>query len=168
MGTLCRVWIKCVCPQKGYPGGVAQNVGEQLFTSGSYRLGVHEPGADIDTILVSSICRVVSFGTENVTEESSVRDPNSLAKRIHAHPDVTIFSPVEGAAWTSICGTKPINSVTYFPTGFRRPILNRLRYWFTSGVKASTILKIYETSTKIEMVLLYSNPSLINYTKIST
>jgi poly(A) polymerase len=100
MGTLCRDWIKSVCLQKGYPGDVAQTAGGQLFTSGSYRLGVHEPGADIDTILVApSVCRRVDFfGTVNVTEESSVRDPNSLAERIRAHPDVTNFSPVEGAA----------------------------------------------------------------------
>lgn len=100
MGSLCRDWIKSVCLAKGLPMEVALSAGGQLFTSGSYRLGVHEPGADIDTILVApSVCRRGDFfGTANVTEENPQRDPNSLAERIHAHPDVTNFVPVEGAA----------------------------------------------------------------------
>ena len=62
MGTLCRDWIKSVFLQKGYPLEVAQSAGGQLFTSGSYRLGVHEPGADIDTILVApSVCQRTDF-----------------------------------------------------------------------------------------------------------
>jgi hypothetical protein len=88
MGTLCRDWIKSVCLQKGYPGDVAQTAGGQLFTSGSYRLGVHEPGAPL------------------------------------------------------------------------------LVYKWCQGI--NDIENIYETSTKMEMVLLYSNPSLIIYTKRST
>jgi poly(A) polymerase len=100
MGALCREWIKSVCLEKGLPIEVADSAGGQLFTSGSYRLGVHEPGADIDTILVApSVCRRVDFfGTANVTEENPQRDPSSLAERIKAHPDVTNFVPVEGAA----------------------------------------------------------------------
>ena len=63
-------------------------------------LGVHEPGADIDTILVApNMCRRNDFfGTSTVTEENPHRDPNSLAERIRRHPDVTNFVPVEGAA----------------------------------------------------------------------
>ena len=53
MGQLCREWIRYVCLQKGLPRDVVEIAGGQLFTSGSYRLGVHEPGADIDTILVA-------------------------------------------------------------------------------------------------------------------
>jgi poly(A) polymerase len=100
MGTLCREWIKSVFVQKGYPLAVAESAGGQLFTSGSYRLGVHEPGADIDTILVApSVCRRTDFfGTVDVNDENPTRDPNSLAERIRTHPDVTNFRPVEGAA----------------------------------------------------------------------
>ena len=53
MGQLCREWIRYVCLKKGMPRDVVESAGGQLFTSGSYRLGVHEPGADIDTILVA-------------------------------------------------------------------------------------------------------------------
>jgi poly(A) polymerase len=98
MGALCRDWVRAVCIQTGMPLDVVDGAGGQLFTSGSYRLGVHEPGADIDTILVApNMCRRTDFfGT--VSEDGNIRDPNSLAERIRKHPDVTNFVPVEGAA----------------------------------------------------------------------
>ncbi|KAL7573099.1 hypothetical protein ACA910_018782 [Epithemia clementina (nom. ined.)] len=108
MGQLCREWIRYVGLKKGLPRDVVESAGGQLFTSGSYRLGVHEPGADIDTILVAPgvVRREDFFGTayvppgdSNTNEnEGPQRDPNSLAERIRAHPDVTNFVPVEGAA----------------------------------------------------------------------
>jgi poly(A) polymerase len=48
-----REWIRSVCTKRGLPQDVIDSADGQLFTSGSYRLGVHEPGADIDTILVA-------------------------------------------------------------------------------------------------------------------
>ena len=103
MGAVCRDWIRSVCIQHGLPPDVVDSAGGQLFTSGSYRLGVHEPGADIDTILVAPLtCTRQDFFGEILTEQSTddhiVRDPNSLAERIRTHPDVTNFVPVEGAA----------------------------------------------------------------------
>lgn len=99
MGALCRAWIKSVCEKRGLPRDVVESAGGQLFTSGSYRLGVHEPGADIDIILVApNVCgRQDFFGTSS-DEEDTTRDPNSLAERIRHHSDVTNFVPVEGAA----------------------------------------------------------------------
>eukprot|EP00934_Nitzschia_sp_Nitz4_P008711 Nitzschia sp. Nitz4//scaffold3_size479765//468537//471038//NITZ4_000195-RA/size479765-processed-gene-1.558-mRNA-1//-1//CDS//3329551043//8701//frame0 len=102
MGTLCQDWIKTVCRKRGLLADVVESAGGQLFTSGSYRLGVHEPGADIDTILVApNVCtRQDFFGTlpSTTTENETKRDPDSLAERIRHHPDVTNFVPVEGAA----------------------------------------------------------------------
>lgn len=102
MGAICREWIKSVCLKKGLPKDVVESAGGNLFTSGSYRLGVHEPGADIDTILVvPSMCTQQDFFGEVIQENadgSQVRDPNSLAERIRRHPDVTNFVPVETAA----------------------------------------------------------------------
>ena len=82
---------------------MAERAGGELYTSGSYRLGVHEPGADIDTIVVApNLCgRDDFFGSNYGSGDASggtVRDPDSLAERIRVHPDVTNFVPVEGAA----------------------------------------------------------------------
>jgi len=101
MGDLCREWIRFVCIEKGLPQDVVDASGGKMFTSGSYRLNVKEPGADIDTILVApAMChRNDFFGTAKATESNpSARDPHSLAERIRRHPDVTNFVPVEGAA----------------------------------------------------------------------
>ena len=102
MGALSRDWIRSVCTRRGLPQDVIDSAGGQLFTSGSYRLGVHEPGADIDTIVVApNVCtRQDFFGVvlEENEDGTVVRDPESLAERIRTHPDVTNFVPVEGAA----------------------------------------------------------------------
>jgi poly(A) polymerase len=100
LGELCRDWIRSVCTQKGMPPDVVEGAGGQLYTSGSYRLGVHEPGADIDCILVApSMCsRQDFFGTSTITDDATFRDPNSLAERIRRHHEVSNFVPVEGAA----------------------------------------------------------------------
>lgn len=101
MGVLVREWIRSVCTKRGLPNDVIDNAGGQLFTSGSYRLGVHEPGADIDTILVApNMCTKQDFFGAVIEEKDDgtvVRDPESLAERVRAHPDVTNFVPVEGA-----------------------------------------------------------------------
>ena len=104
MGSLCRDWIKSVCIKRGLPPNAINAAGGQLFTSGSYRLGVHEPGADIDTILVApnSCTRQDFFGTlpvdDSQPDQANLRDPSSLAERIRRHPAVTNFVPVETAA----------------------------------------------------------------------
>jgi poly(A) polymerase len=102
MGALSREWIKSVCKKRGLSKEVVESAGGQLFTSGSYRLGVHEPGADIDTILVvPNVCTKADFfGTLPADDANGEQhhDPDSLAERIKRHPDVTNFVPVEGAA----------------------------------------------------------------------
>ena len=107
MGHLCRLWIKNVCIKIPLPKDAVENAGGQLYTSGSYRLGVHEPGADIDTILVApNVCTREDFFGNNYTppdydgesDLTNVRDPDSLAEMIRRHPDVTNFVPVENAA----------------------------------------------------------------------
>lgn len=51
MGVLCRAWIKSVCEKRGLSKEIVNSAGGQLFTAGSYRLGIHEPGADIGELL---------------------------------------------------------------------------------------------------------------------
>ena len=111
MGQVCREWIQAVAKSRKLPPDVVDNAGGKLYTSGSYRLGVHEPGADIDTILVApAMChRSDFFGTTNPPPSSAddpnsssppllQRDPQSLAERIRNHPHVTNFVSVETAA----------------------------------------------------------------------
>ena len=50
---LFREWVRSVCLAKGLPAEVANNAGGQIYTSGSYRLGLNEVGMDIDTICVA-------------------------------------------------------------------------------------------------------------------
>jgi len=110
MGNLHRDWVKSVAMKRGLNTDAVEGAGGELFTSGSYRLGVHEPGADIDTIAVApNICTREDFFGSGYISPNKIegddddttppeRDPNSLAERIRRHPDVTNFVPVEGAA----------------------------------------------------------------------
>ena len=102
--TICRSWIQYVSRRMELPEDVVSAAGGQLFTSGSFRLGVHEPEADIDTIVVApNMCTREDFFGNNYSppkdqgQEGTLRDPNSLAERIRRHPDVTNFNAVEGA-----------------------------------------------------------------------
>ncbi|CAH1791174.1 unnamed protein product [Owenia fusiformis] len=53
INTLVKQWIKDVCYKKNMPATIAESVGGKVFTFGSYRLGVHTKGADIDTLCVA-------------------------------------------------------------------------------------------------------------------
>ncbi|XP_022253955.1 poly(A) polymerase type 3-like [Limulus polyphemus] len=53
INKLVKDWIKEVSIRKNMPSNVAENVGGKIFTFGSYRLGVHTKGADIDTLCVA-------------------------------------------------------------------------------------------------------------------
>ena len=107
MEVLSRSWIQSVCRKKQLPAQAIAAAGGKLYTSGSYRLDVREPGADIDTILVTpSFCDKSDFfgsgylppNYDGEMDLTNVRDPDSLAERIKRHPDVTNFVPVENAA----------------------------------------------------------------------
>lgn len=78
-------WIVSIAKKKGYSEEVQRAAGGKLYTSGSYRLGVHEPGADIDTICVApSICVKEDFFEE-------------LKETLLNHRDVTNLNSVENA-----------------------------------------------------------------------
>ena len=46
-------WVHEVGKEKGLSEELAAEAGVQFYTSGSYRLGVKDPGGDIDTIVVT-------------------------------------------------------------------------------------------------------------------
>lgn len=51
--SLVKQWIRDVSILKNMPETVAENVGGKIYTFGSYRLGVHNKGADIDALCVA-------------------------------------------------------------------------------------------------------------------
>src|ERR1700761_5418019 len=52
VAALVRQFVEKVSLQRGYSASAAKLAGGKIFTFGSYRLGVHGPGSDIDTLCV--------------------------------------------------------------------------------------------------------------------
>ncbi|CAF0961548.1 unnamed protein product [Adineta ricciae] len=53
LNVLVREWIRSVSLAKNVPAEIADNAGGRVHTFGSYRLGVHSKGGDIDTLLIA-------------------------------------------------------------------------------------------------------------------
>uniref|UniRef100_A0A8B9LH08 Poly(A) polymerase n=1 Tax=Astyanax mexicanus TaxID=7994 RepID=A0A8B9LH08_ASTMX len=53
LNTLVKEWIHEISESKNIPASLIENVGGKIFTFGSYRLGVHTKGADIDALCVA-------------------------------------------------------------------------------------------------------------------
>ncbi|KAK8602494.1 hypothetical protein V6N13_057877 [Hibiscus sabdariffa] len=49
---IVKSWVKQLTRQKGYPDQMVEEANAVIFTFGSYHLGVHGPGADIDTLCI--------------------------------------------------------------------------------------------------------------------
>ncbi|KAF8388872.1 hypothetical protein HHK36_025553 [Tetracentron sinense] len=80
-----KCWVKLLTRQKGFTDQMVADANAVVFTFGSYRLGVHGPGADIDTLCVgpSYVSREEDFfiilhnilaDVEEVTELQPVPD----------------------------------------------------------------------------------------------
>ncbi|KAH7951111.1 hypothetical protein HPB52_004742 [Rhipicephalus sanguineus] len=67
-----KKWIYEVSTKKNMPPSVAENVGGKIYTFGSYRLGVHTKGADIDTLCMAP--RHVHLFVELLDQQDEVRD----------------------------------------------------------------------------------------------
>lgn len=65
LNTLVKEWIRDVAISKNMPPQLAEKVGGKIYTFGSYRLGVHHKGADIDALCVapSNVDRSDYFST---------------------------------------------------------------------------------------------------------
>lgn len=53
LNGLVKQWIKDISVSKNMPEQVAEKLGGKIYTFGSYRLGVHHKGADIDALCVA-------------------------------------------------------------------------------------------------------------------
>ncbi|XP_057516448.1 nuclear poly(A) polymerase 4 isoform X3 [Amaranthus tricolor] len=49
---IVKGWVKQLTRQRGYTDQMVEDANALIFTFGSYRLGVHGPGADIDTLCI--------------------------------------------------------------------------------------------------------------------
>ncbi|GAV61251.1 NTP_transf_2 domain-containing protein/PAP_RNA-bind domain-containing protein/PAP_central domain-containing protein [Cephalotus follicularis] len=85
IGQIVKDWVKQLTRLRGYTDRMVEDANALIFTFGSYRLGVHGPGADIDTLCVgpSYVNREEDFfyilhnilaETEEVTELQPVPD----------------------------------------------------------------------------------------------
>ncbi|PNF37421.1 Poly(A) polymerase gamma [Cryptotermes secundus] len=53
LNSLVKEWIREVSVKRNMPLNLAEQVGGKIYTFGSYRLGVHHKGADIDALCVA-------------------------------------------------------------------------------------------------------------------
>uniref|UniRef100_A0A8C4ZCI5 polynucleotide adenylyltransferase n=1 Tax=Gadus morhua TaxID=8049 RepID=A0A8C4ZCI5_GADMO len=78
LNTLVKEWIKEISDIKNLPASLIDTVGGKIFTFGSYRLGVHTKGADIDALCVAPrhVERTDFFSSfyEKLKEQEEVKD----------------------------------------------------------------------------------------------
>ncbi|KAM1011630.1 hypothetical protein ACFX2C_046950 [Malus domestica] len=83
---IVKTWAKKVSKAKGFNEQLVDEANALLFTFGSYRLGVHGPGADIDTLCVDP---------KYATRQEDFFD--ELHMILSEMPQVTELNPVPGA-----------------------------------------------------------------------
>ncbi|KAI4341513.1 hypothetical protein MLD38_026227 [Melastoma candidum] len=86
LDQIVKIWVKSISRAKGLNEQLVQEANAKIFTFGSYRLGVHGPGADIDTLCV---------GPRHATREEDFF--GELYRMLSEMSEVTELHPVPDA-----------------------------------------------------------------------
>ncbi|KAL2895827.1 Nuclear poly(A) polymerase 1 [Bienertia sinuspersici] len=86
LDQIVKLWVKTISRAKGLNEQLVQEANAKIFTFGSYRLGVHGPGADIDTLCV---------GPRHATRDEDFF--GELHRILSEMPEVTELHPVPDA-----------------------------------------------------------------------
>ncbi|WJX54441.1 Nuclear poly(A) polymerase 1 [Trifolium repens] len=86
LDQIVKIWVKSISRAKGFNEQMVQEANAKIFTFGSYRLGVHGPGADIDVLCV---------GPRHATRDEDFF--GELHKMLSEMPEVTELHPVPDA-----------------------------------------------------------------------
>ncbi|XP_075518559.1 nuclear poly(A) polymerase 1 [Primulina tabacum] len=86
LDQIVKTWVKNISRAKGFNEQMVHEANAKIFTFGSYRLGVHSPGADIDTLCV---------GPKHATRNEDFF--GELYRMLSEMPDVHELHPVPDA-----------------------------------------------------------------------